>query len=300
MEAYSRTSSNSSAVLTFLGAWTAQLHAEGYKSGVYSSDYSGISDLVSAFGSGYAEPDELWIANWNGAKTTNDANVPSGEWAAHQRVHQYSGGHNETHGGVTINIDGDYLDAATAAAGSATGSAGEWTAAAPPTISGQALIGSMLVEGHANWSAAASSYSYQWADCNSAGAGCVPIPGASGPTYTVAASDLGRRIRVQETAANASATSIPATSKSTAPVLSPTPFYWLYTAYGNVNQSFGTAFYGSPYSSRFRANTITGMAATPDGKGYWLTTTTGHVYAYGDAARLPDPRHTHPITGIVG
>jgi hypothetical protein len=42
------------------------------------------------------------------------------------------------------------------------------------------------------------------------------------------------------------------------------------------------------------------MAATPDGKGYWLTTTTGHVYAYGDAARLPDPRHTHPITGIVG
>jgi hypothetical protein len=29
-------------------------------------------------------------------------------------VHQYAGGHNETHGGVTINIDGDYLNGATA------------------------------------------------------------------------------------------------------------------------------------------------------------------------------------------
>ena len=38
-------------------------------------------------------------------------------WAAHQRIHQYDGGHNETHGGVRLNIDGDYVDAATAAAG---------------------------------------------------------------------------------------------------------------------------------------------------------------------------------------
>ena len=31
-------------------------------------------------------------------------------WADHQRVHQYRGGHNETHGGVTINIDSNWLD----------------------------------------------------------------------------------------------------------------------------------------------------------------------------------------------
>ena len=33
MENYSRTATNSSAVLNFLAAWTTQLHAEGYASG---------------------------------------------------------------------------------------------------------------------------------------------------------------------------------------------------------------------------------------------------------------------------
>jgi hypothetical protein len=128
MEAYNRTSTNTSSVLAFLEAWTTQLHANGYLSGVYSSDASGIADLVAQFGSGYAEPDELWIANWNKQQTTADATVPSSEWATHQRLHQYGGAHDETYGGAKINIDGDYLDAATAAAG--TGSSVD-TAPAP-------------------------------------------------------------------------------------------------------------------------------------------------------------------------
>ena len=33
-------------------------------------------------------------------------------WADHQRVHQYKGGHKETWGGVTINVDSDYVDGA--------------------------------------------------------------------------------------------------------------------------------------------------------------------------------------------
>jgi hypothetical protein len=33
-------------------------------------------------------------------------------WANHQRVHQYKGGHRETWGGVTINIDSSYVDGA--------------------------------------------------------------------------------------------------------------------------------------------------------------------------------------------
>lgn len=121
MEAYSRTSTNTMAVLAFIQGWTEQLHAGGYRSGVYSSDNSGIADLVNNYGTGYAEPDDIWIANWNNAKTTSDANVPASEWAAHQRMHQYAGGHNERYGGVTINIDGDYIDASTAAAGTGSG-----------------------------------------------------------------------------------------------------------------------------------------------------------------------------------
>ena len=54
------------------------------------------------------------MANWNGVQSTSDPNLPSADFALHQRLHQYSGGHNATYGGVTLDIDGDYLDGATA------------------------------------------------------------------------------------------------------------------------------------------------------------------------------------------
>ncbi len=112
MEGYSRAGTNSSAVLTFLGAWTGELHARGYVSGVYSSAASGITDLVAQYGSGYVEPDDIWVADWNRQATTSFSYVPVTEWVNHQRLHQYRGGHNETYGGVSINIDNDYLDGA--------------------------------------------------------------------------------------------------------------------------------------------------------------------------------------------
>jgi Rv2525c-like, glycoside hydrolase-like domain len=113
MESYSRTSSATSATLAFLAAWTDKLHALGYVSGVYSSSSSGIADLADQWGTGYPVPDHLWIANWNGAQDTADPAVPASAWAPHRRIHQYRGGHNETYGGVTINIDNDYVDGAT-------------------------------------------------------------------------------------------------------------------------------------------------------------------------------------------
>jgi hypothetical protein len=113
MESYSQTSSATAATLAFLEAWTEKLHALGYLSGVYSSSASGIEDLAGQLGSGYQLPDHLWIANWNGAQNTADPVVPSSAWTPHQRIHQYQGGHNESYGGVSINIDNDYVDGAT-------------------------------------------------------------------------------------------------------------------------------------------------------------------------------------------
>jgi Rv2525c-like, glycoside hydrolase-like domain len=113
MEAYTRTTSTTSATLTFLSAWTTELHNNGYVSGVYSSSASGIADLGRAIGSAYALPDDVWTANWNGVRNTADPYLPANAWADHQRIHQYRGGHNETYGLVTINIDNDYVDAAT-------------------------------------------------------------------------------------------------------------------------------------------------------------------------------------------
>jgi hypothetical protein len=118
MESYSRTASATAATLAFLEAWTRKLHSLGYVSGVYSSSASGIADLADQIGTGYVVPDQLWIANWNGQRNTADAVVPAGAWAEHQRIHQYQGGHDETYGGTTINIDNNYVDASTV--GSAT------------------------------------------------------------------------------------------------------------------------------------------------------------------------------------
>jgi hypothetical protein len=113
MEAYTRTSSATRATLTFLEAWTEQLHALGYTSGVYSSSASGIADLAEQVGEDYLLPDDLWFANWNGNKNALDPYIPADAWTAHQRIHQYRGGHDETWGGTTINIDNNFVEGAT-------------------------------------------------------------------------------------------------------------------------------------------------------------------------------------------
>jgi glycoside hydrolase-like protein len=119
MEGYTRTTTNTAAVLAFLEAWTSQLHAHGYVSGVYGSALSTISDLTLQYGSGYGEPENIWIARWNGQQSTEDTAVPPTYWSNHQRIHQYQGGHNERYGGVTVNIDSDYIDAAVVGTASA-------------------------------------------------------------------------------------------------------------------------------------------------------------------------------------
>jgi len=116
MEAYTRTTSASAATLTFLSSWTSQLHTLGYVSGVYSSSSSGIADLGGAVGSSYTLPDHVWTANWNGQQNTLDPYLPSTAWPSHQRIHQYRGGHDESYGLMTINIDNDYIDGATVGA----------------------------------------------------------------------------------------------------------------------------------------------------------------------------------------
>ncbi|HKB51496.1 MAG TPA: DUF1906 domain-containing protein [Solirubrobacterales bacterium] len=142
MESYSRTSSATNATLTFLAAWTARLHALGYVSGVYSSGASGIADLAAKFGSSYLEPDELWFANWNGrASAASDPYVPAGAWVGH-RIHQYNGGHDEAYGGVTINIDNNYVEGATAGTGlSGEDPRGSFEAAGSPAPGQVQIVG---------------------------------------------------------------------------------------------------------------------------------------------------------------
>jgi hypothetical protein len=160
MEAYPRTPANTLAVMTFLSAWTTGLHAAGYQSGIYGSAGSGISDLVAQYGTGFAEPDDIWDANWNGQRSTADPTyLPAADWAAHQRLHQYDGAHNEKYGGVTINIDGDYVDGATAGAGQGAAVPVPTVAPAPALTLSPHVDGSITL--NAGWSGATGVAGWQ-------------------------------------------------------------------------------------------------------------------------------------------
>ena len=120
IENYSRTDGACrTAVLTYLSAWTRELHRLGYVAGVYANLSSGAPDLSGTYASAsYARPDALWIARYDGSTSlTGWAGVPNGQWAVHQRAKQYRGTHNEAYGGVTISIDNDKLDAPAATVG---------------------------------------------------------------------------------------------------------------------------------------------------------------------------------------
>ena len=96
----------------FLSAWTQQLHTRGYVSGVYSSAGSGIKMLDDArlLRPGvFTLPDQIWIARWDGQANTSTTYIAEDGWAGN-RIKQFQGGHDETWGGVKINIDRNYLD----------------------------------------------------------------------------------------------------------------------------------------------------------------------------------------------
>jgi glycoside hydrolase-like protein len=97
------------AVLDFVSAWSDRVRQHGFVAGYYSSLDSGVQDLVEAVGT-RSIPDAIWYARWDGrATTTDDDALPEEHWAG-RRVHQYSGNVAETHGGVEISIDGNFVD----------------------------------------------------------------------------------------------------------------------------------------------------------------------------------------------
>jgi uncharacterized protein YraI len=120
MEPYTATDASCrAAVLRYLSGWTKELHRLGYVAGVYAQLSSGAANLAQSYASAsYARPDALWIARYDGVSSlTGWAGVPDSRWAVHQRAKQYRNSHNETYGGVTINIDNDRVDAPVATVG---------------------------------------------------------------------------------------------------------------------------------------------------------------------------------------
>src|SRR6202022_3905756 len=65
---------------------------------------------------------------------------------------------------------------------------------APPTISGTAQQGQTLTESHGSWTNEATSFGYEWLQCDGSGNNCSAISGATGQTYIPVAGDVGPKI----------------------------------------------------------------------------------------------------------
>ena len=93
---------------------------------------------------------------------------------------------------------------------------------ARPTISGTARVGEELTADNGTWTGLPNRFAYQWQRCDTSGANCGDVAGATGKTYGVRAADADHRLRVVVVASN-EAGSTSATSDPTEVVIANTP-----------------------------------------------------------------------------
>lgn len=118
MEAYDANNQTCvKAVLTFLDAWTRELKAEGYVSGVYSSAGSGIVDLNTTTkinGHPFAEPQSLWFALWDNTSDLDGSPYLTGkQWSAAHLSKQYAGSRWVKVRKISLQVDLDLVNGAT-------------------------------------------------------------------------------------------------------------------------------------------------------------------------------------------
>jgi hypothetical protein len=103
------------AVNTFLNGWNDELTARNHLAGVYASasNYPVLgSSIMAASVVAWIAGGGSWTETYNHLCTVyGNTYVPDSDWSAHQRIYQYTGGHDETYGQKTWNIDSDCADA---------------------------------------------------------------------------------------------------------------------------------------------------------------------------------------------
>ena len=90
-----------------------------------------------------------------------------------------------------------------------------------PTISGLTQVGATLTASNGTWTGSPTpTFTYQWEQCNSSGASCSDIGGATNSTYVLVSGDAGHTIRVKVTATN-TVSAVTAESAATAVITVP-------------------------------------------------------------------------------
>jgi Bacterial Ig domain/Glycosyl hydrolase family 26 len=125
------------------------------------------------------------------------------------------------------------------------------SASTAPSVSGTARVGQTMTSSTGSWDGTTPmTYAYRWLRCDSSGASCAAIAGATSQSYTPATADIGSTLRSQVTATN-SAGSTSSASTQTAAVASDTggsgspAIYW--GAYMNGAPTY-TSLYGGTWN----------------------------------------------------
>jgi hypothetical protein len=119
----------------------------------------------------------------------------------------------------------------------------------PPTITGSTIVGQTLTANVGIWNPEPTSYTYQWLRNGSV------VSGATGKTFTLSASDVGRNISVRVTGTKSGYSSATQTSAETIAVLAIPTF---------TNSSVPTIA-GSAVVGQTLAASITGWSPEPEG-----------------------------------
>lgn len=118
-------------------------------------------------------------------------------------------------GAVSAILPGGGSREVTVSHGSSAGSCASYSlvlgadapfASARPAIGGSPVEGGTLTASDGAWSGT-PAIGRSWLRCDAAGAACVPIPGATGATYSPIAADAGQRLRLRVTATQGRAVS---------------------------------------------------------------------------------------------
>ena len=119
LEYFTYSATCSAAARAFVQGWSTRLQELGITSGLYASSSNLSQNKIYNL---QPPPYAAWIAEWYRVPgyrpdvTVWDVDwLDDMYWSHHQRVFQYSGSHDETWGGVTINIDNNVLDGLVAA-----------------------------------------------------------------------------------------------------------------------------------------------------------------------------------------
>jgi len=109
---------------------------------------------------------------------------------------------------------------------------------ASPVISGTAQAGQTLTASTGKWSNSPTGYAYTWSRCDSGGAKCSAVSGATSSRYQVQSVDVGSTLRAAVTASNAAGSSAPASSSPTGVISSAPPATFGTTSVGGSSDAF--------------------------------------------------------------